>query len=62
MIAMKTSKQIKQPKPVPPPSRSVKIADDIHYQCRVLAAERRMGIQEFIEEVLVDKLRRMVTK
>jgi hypothetical protein len=39
-------------------SRSVKVSDDIHYRLRVIAAQKRMGIQEFIEKLLLSGLKR----
>jgi hypothetical protein len=62
MIGMKTT--IKQPPTTTTrddavyKSRSVKVSDPIHYRLRVLAAKKRMGIQEFIEKLLLSGLKR----
>lgn len=61
MIAMKASKTLKPARKAQTPeqiSRSVKVADEIHYQCRIYAAQERVGIQEFIEKLLVRGLRK----
>jgi hypothetical protein len=60
MIAMKASKTVKPP-PSTGISRSVKVADEIHYRVRQVAARKRLGVQELIEKLIVSSLKRYET-
>lgn len=40
-----------------PLTRTVKISDDIHHKIRVLSVQKRMPMQEFIENLLLFGLR-----
>ncbi len=43
--------------PKPKMTRTVKIADMIHHRIRVLSVQKRMPMQEFIENLLVAGLK-----
>jgi predicted HicB family RNase H-like nuclease len=41
-------------------TRSVKVADAIHHRLRILAAQKRMTLQDFLHQMLVTAIKRKV--